>query len=85
MQRLTGTGGCSRYVQKYIGNIHKQNYIDVEENGKGKATTKAYHLHNAKVTLLEMGEDKDKKKRLWENSRTYYCSHTTVAWHVEIF
>ena len=57
IQRLTGTGGCSKYVCKYIGNIDEQNYVVVEVNGEGKLMTKAHHLHNTKVTTSKMAED----------------------------
>ena len=28
-QRLTGTGGCAKYVCKYVGNIDEQNHVIV--------------------------------------------------------
>ena len=34
-QCLTGTGGCSKYVCKYIGKVYKQNYLVVDVNGQG--------------------------------------------------
>ena len=33
IQRLTGTGGCSKYVCKYIGKIDEQNYVVVKYKG----------------------------------------------------
>jgi len=62
IQRLTGTGGCSKYVCKYIGKIDEQNYVIVEVNGEGQLMTKAHHLHNTKVTSSKIAEDKDRKK-----------------------
>eukprot|EP00957_Ditylum_brightwellii_P198748 15149064-Ditylum_brightwellii.AAC.1 len=31
VQRLTGTGRCSKYICKYIANIDEQNYVVIEK------------------------------------------------------
>ena len=61
-QRLTGTGGCSKYVYKYISKIDEQNYVAIEVNGEGRLVTKATFLHNTKVTSSKMAEDKEREK-----------------------
>ena len=58
IQRLTGTGGCSKYVCKYIGKIDAQNYVVVECNREGKLVTKTHFLHNTKVSSSKINEDK---------------------------
>ena len=50
-QVLTGTGGCSKYVCKYISKIDEQNYVVVIVYGSGKSVTQATLLHNAKVEI----------------------------------
>ena len=62
VQRLTGAGGCSKYVCKYIAKIDEQNYVIVYVDGEGKLITKATFLHNTKVTSSKMAEDEKRKK-----------------------
>ena len=35
VQRLTGAGGCSKYVCRYIAKIDEQNNVIIEVDGKG--------------------------------------------------
>eukprot|EP00957_Ditylum_brightwellii_P175600 13370139-Ditylum_brightwellii.AAC.1 len=62
IQKLTGTGGCSKYVCKCIAKFDEQNYVVVEANGEGRLVTKATFLHNKKVTSSKMGKDKDRER-----------------------
>ena len=62
VQVLTVTGGCSRYVCKYIAIIVKQNYVFVSVYGAEKLVTKATFIHNSNITSSKMGEDKNKYK-----------------------
>ena len=62
VQRLTGTGGCSKYVCKYIAKIDEQNYVVILVNGEGRLVTQATFLHNTKITSSKMGEDKVRQK-----------------------
>ena len=62
IQVLTGRGGCSKYVCKFIAKIDEQNYVVVIADGSFKLVTKATFLHNTKVTSSKMGEDKDREK-----------------------
>jgi hypothetical protein len=41
VQRLTGAGGCSKYVCKYIAKIDEQNYVIIEVKGEGRLVSKA--------------------------------------------
>ena len=56
IQVLTGAGGCSKYVLKYISKIDEQNYVVVSVEGQGKITTRANYLHNTKVTSSKIGK-----------------------------
>ena len=67
VQVLTGTGGCSKYVLKYIAKINEQNYCIVDVNGDGELVTKSHFLHNTKVTSSKMGEDKQHEKYKYKN------------------
>ena len=71
LQRLLGAGGCSKYVCKYIAKVDEQNYLVVEIEGKRQLVTKAYFLHNTKLSTSSMGESKEKKKQ--HNSSVYGC------------
>ena len=62
VQILTGIGGCSKYVCKYIAKVNEQNYVVVEVDGVGKSVTKATFFHNTKITSSKIGEDKDRRK-----------------------
>lgn len=62
VQRLTGTGGCSKYVCKYISKIDEQNYVVIEVNGEGRLVTKSTFLHNTKISSSKMAEDKAREK-----------------------
>ena len=50
VQVLTGTGGCSKYLCKFIEKIDEQNYAVVLVDRSGKLAIKATFLHNNKVT-----------------------------------
>ena len=62
VQKLTGTGGCSKYVCKYIAKIDEQNYVVVNVNGEGHFVTKSRFLHNTKVVSSKIAEDKKRGK-----------------------
>jgi predicted GIY-YIG superfamily endonuclease len=62
VQRLTGTGGCAKYVCKYIAKIDEQNYVVIMVDGEGRLVTQANFLHNTKITSSKMGEDKERMK-----------------------
>ena len=62
VQRLTGNGGCSKYVCKYIAKIDEQNYVVVKVDGQGQLVTQANFLHNTKVLSSKIGEDRERKK-----------------------
>ena len=58
VRRLTGSGGCNKYFNKFIAKVDTHNFIFVEVEGQGKPMTKAYFLHNRKVASSNMQEDK---------------------------
>ena len=62
VQNLTGTGGASKYVCKYIATIDEQNYIVVYVNGEGHFITRSVFLHNTKVKSSKIAEDKKEKR-----------------------
>ena len=70
IQLIKGTGGCNKYVCKYVGKIDEQNYVVVKANPKdsGQLITQSNFLHNTKVTGSKLNEDlarqrsKDKDK-----------------------
>ena len=74
VQRLIGTGGCSKYVCKYISKIDEQNYIVIEVDGKGRLVTKATFLHNTKITSSKIAEDKAREKD-WKKPQGFCISH----------
>lgn len=61
VQRLVGTGGCSKYICKYIAKLDEQNYVVIEVDGEDKLVTQATYLHNTKVSSSKMGEEKLRK------------------------
>ena len=60
VQKLTGTGGTSNYVCKYIAKIDEQNYVIIEVNDEGKIVSKSSFLHNTKVSLSKIASDKER-------------------------
>ena len=64
VQWLTQCGGVNKYVVKYIGKIDEQNYVIVSTDSQqsGKLVSRAYFLHNTKVTTTKINEDKLKEK-----------------------
>ena len=62
IQRLTGAGGCSKYVCKYIAKIDEQNYVVVLVDGEGQLITQATFLHNTKITSSIIAEDNERQK-----------------------
>ena len=66
VQKLTGAGGTSKYVCKYIAKIDEQNYVVVNVNGEGQFVTKSKFLHNTKVASSKIAED---KKRQSDNGK----------------
>ena len=59
---LTGTGGCSKYLCKYIEKIDENSYVVVLVDGSGKLVTKARFLYNIQVTSSKIGKYKDREK-----------------------
>ena len=57
VQKLTGTGGCAKYVYKYILKIDEQNYIIIEVDWDGRLVSKDTFLHNTKVSSSRTAED----------------------------
>ena len=62
IQVLTGSGGCAKYVCKYIAGMDEQNYVVIEVDGTGKLVTKAIFLHNTKIASSKIAEDKERLK-----------------------
>ena len=62
VQKLTGAGGCSKYVCKYIAKIDEQNYVIICVDGEGCLVSKATFLHNIKVSSSKAAEDSERKK-----------------------
>ena len=60
VQVLTGTGGCYKYVCKYITKNNEQSYVVVVD-GSGKLVKKLTFFHNKKVMSLKIGQYKDRK------------------------
>ena len=60
VQWLTQAGGVNKYVVKYIGKIDEQNYVIVSTDSQknGKLVSKAYFLHNTKVSTSKINEEK---------------------------
>ena len=82
-QVLTGTGGCSKYVCKYIEKIDENNYVVVLVDGSGKLVTKATFLYNIKVTHSKIGKYKDREKHK-KGSRKMYKSYVNASYDVKI-
>ena len=59
IQLIKGTGGCNKYVCKYVGKIDEQNYVIVKANPKdnGNLITQSNFLHNTKVSGSKINED----------------------------
>eukprot|EP00957_Ditylum_brightwellii_P093874 7148269-Ditylum_brightwellii.AAC.1 len=62
VQKLTGAGGCSTYVSKYIAKIDEQNYVIIMVDGEGCLVSKANFLHNTKVGSSKTAADSEKKE-----------------------
>ena len=64
VQWLTNSGGVNKYVVKYIGKIDEQNYviISTDSHKNGRLITKAYFLHNTKVSTTNINEKKVKEE-----------------------
>jgi hypothetical protein len=64
VQKITGTGGCNKYVCKYIAKIDEQNYVivSVKDGANGKLTTNTKFLHNTKVAGTAINEEKVKNE-----------------------
>ena len=60
IQLLTQTGGCNKYVVKYLGKIDDQNYVIVytDTHTNGTLVTKRTFLHNTKVSTSKYNEMK---------------------------
>jgi hypothetical protein len=58
VQLIRGTGGCNKYVCKYIAKIDEQNYVivSVDKNMNGELVTKSTFLHNTKVHRTNINE-----------------------------
>ena len=69
VQWLTNSGGVNKYVVKYIGKIDEQNYVIIatDSTTNGKLVTKAFFLHNTKVTTTKINEDKVKEQNRGNN------------------
>ena len=69
IQRLTATGGCNKYVVKYLSKIDEQNYViistDVHKNGVLK--TREEFIHNSKISSSKYFEDAMKEHRKDKN------------------
>ena len=67
LQKILHSGGCSKYIIKYIGKIDAQNYIIVYTNGhkNGQLVTKGTFVHNSKLSSSKKNEEQalEKKKR----------------------
>jgi hypothetical protein len=67
IQKIIHSGGCSKYIIKYIGKIDAQNYVIVYTNGQknGQLVTKGTFLHNTKLSSSKKNEEQalEKKKR----------------------
>ena len=59
IQRLSGPGGCSKYVCKYLAKVDEQNYVVILVDGQGQLAIQAKFLHNTKITSTKMGENKN--------------------------
>lgn len=59
IQLIKGTGGCNKYVCKYVGKIDEQNYVVVkaDPNSNGNLVTQSNFLHNTKVAGSKINED----------------------------
>ena len=58
VQKLTGTGGCSKHVYKYTVNIDEKNYVVIEVNGEVRLLLKNTFMNNAKVSSSKSSKDK---------------------------
>jgi hypothetical protein len=69
VQFLTHCGGVNKYVVKYIGKIDEQNYVIICTDGSkiGKLVSKAFFLHNTKVSTSKFNEDKVKDQNRNKN------------------
>ena len=69
IQVITDSGGCNKYIIKYIGKIDSQNFVIVYTNShsNGRLVTKATHIHNSKLSSSKTNKDKAQKNKR-ENS-----------------
>ena len=65
IQLIKGTGGCNKYVCKYVGKIDEQNYVVVKANptNNGELTTQSNFLHNTKVAGSKINEEANREAR----------------------
>ena len=69
VQFLTLCGGVNKYVVKYIGKIDEQNYVIIgtDSSKNGALVSRAYFLHNTKVSTSKFNEDKLKEQNRSKN------------------
>ena len=72
IQLIKGTGGCNKYVCKYVGKIDEQNFVVVKANpnDNGNLITQSNFLHNTKVTGSKINEDAKKESSRDRNKPT---------------
>ena len=77
VQWLTQCGGVNRYVVKYIGKIDEQNYVIIctDSQQNGKLVSKAYFLHNTKVSTTKINEDKVKE----QNKKNFHVQGRAIS------
>ena len=54
VQKLSGTGGCDKYLCKDIENVDNQNYVIIEVDGEGRLVSKYKSLQNKIFLLLKL-------------------------------
>lgn len=59
VQKMKGTGGCNKYVCKYVAKIDEQNYVIVSASQRENGTieTTSEFLHNTKITGSAINEN----------------------------
>ena len=69
IQVITDSGGCNKYIIKYIGKIDSQNFaiVHTDSHSNGRLITKATHIHNSKLSSSKTNEDKARENKR-ENS-----------------
>jgi len=83
VQWLTQCGGVNKYVVKYIGKIDEQNYVIIctDTHKNGKLVTKAFFLHNTKVSTSKINKDKLKEN----NKSKYHCQGRIISQNEMIY